>query len=128
MPKFVHIDIAADDPSRAIAFYGKVFGWAITKLDGPVPYWLVATDPKDPAAVGAGIAQRTEPWQAATPTIEVESIDDTTSNILAAGGTIVVPKTAIPGVGQLVTFRDTEGNIMAALEPDATNALMPPAG
>ena len=37
MPKFVHIDIAADDPERAAAFYKNAFGWTIDKLEGPVP-------------------------------------------------------------------------------------------
>lgn len=42
MPKFVHIDIATDDPERAAGFYEKVFGWGVRKLEGPVPYWLKA--------------------------------------------------------------------------------------
>ena len=41
MPGFVHFDIAADDPERAAGFYNRVFGWTITKLAGPTPYWLV---------------------------------------------------------------------------------------
>jgi predicted enzyme related to lactoylglutathione lyase len=43
MPKFVHIDIAADDPRRAVDFFSKVFGWSARKLEGPVPYWLLST-------------------------------------------------------------------------------------
>jgi predicted enzyme related to lactoylglutathione lyase len=120
MPKFVHIDIAADDPERAAGFYEKVFGWTISKLDGPIPYWLVKTS-DDPGAVGAGIAKREEAWQGATPTIEVTSADDCAARIEAEGGTIVVPKTLIPGVGFLVTFKDTEGNIFAVLEPSGDN-------
>lgn len=126
MSKFVHIDIAADDPQRAAGFYREVFDWSVQKLEGPTPYWLVATDPGDPAAVGAGIAQRSEPWQAATPTIEVASADETIDKVKRAGGTIVVPKTTIPGVGLLVTFKDTEGNVMAALEPDRNNPFVAP--
>jgi predicted enzyme related to lactoylglutathione lyase len=116
MPKFVHIDIAADDPERATRFYGNVFGWNIRKLEGPIPYWLVSTS-DDPAAVGAGIAKRGEAWQSATPTIEVPSADDYAARIEKEGGTIVVPKVLIPGVGYLVTFRDTENNVFAILEP-----------
>jgi len=121
MPRFVHIDIAADDPERAVAFYAKVFGWTATKLEGPMPYWLIATDPGDPTAVGAGVARREAAWQSVTPTIDVASADDSAARIVAEGGSIVVPKTLIPGVGYLVTFKDTEGNVFAVLEalPDS---------
>ena len=121
MPKFVHIDIAADDPDRAAAFYREAFGWVVTKLPGPVPYQLVATDPDDPAALGAGIGKREQAGQHTVPTIEVDSADDYTKKIEAAGGTITQPKQFMPGVGNLVGFRDTEGNDFAILEPSADN-------
>jgi hypothetical protein len=120
MPKFVHIDIAADNPERAAGFYEKVFGWSIRKLEGPVPYWLIATS-DDPADLGAGIARREEAWQSTTPTIEVESVDDYGRKIVDEGGTIIVPKVLIPGVGHLLTFKDTEGNVFAILEPAEGN-------
>lgn len=121
MSKFVHIDIAADNPQRAADFYAKVFGWKVKKLEGPVPYWLVSTAPGDPEAVGAGIAKREHDWQKATPTIDVSSADDYARKIEEAGGTIVQPKAVIPGVGSLVGFRDPEGNDFAILEPSADN-------
>ena len=118
MPGFVHIDIAADDPERAVAFYEKVFGWTSRKLEGPMPYWLIATarSAAGGQAGGAGGARREEPWQSVTPTIDVASADDTAARITAAGGTIVQPKMLIPEVGYLVTFKDTEGNVFAVLE------------
>jgi hypothetical protein len=116
MPKFAHIDISADDPARAVEFYRSVFGWTPTKLEGPMPYWLMATDSSDPNAVGAGIGQRTEPWQTVVPTIDVSSADEAAAGIVKAGGSIVIPKTRIEGVGYLVTFKDTEGNVLAAME------------
>ncbi|MFZ2099098.1 MAG: VOC family protein [Oricola sp.] len=116
MPKFVHIDIAADDPERAAGFYHEVFGWNIRKFEGPMPYWLVSTS-DDPAAIGAGIAKREEAWQSTTPTIEVTSADEYAARIEKEGGAIIAPKVLIPGVGYLVSFRDTENNIFAILEP-----------
>lgn len=90
----------------------------------PVPCWLVG--PGAAEGIGAGIAKRSEPWQTVTPTIEVASADDNQRKIIEAGGTIIVPKPLIPGVGKLVTFKDTEGNIMAILEPDQANPFVPP--
>jgi predicted enzyme related to lactoylglutathione lyase len=119
MPGFVHVDIAADDPERAATFYRNVFGWTVSKLDGSQPYWLVT--PPDGSGPGAGIAKRELPWQTVTPTIDVASADAVASAVVKEGGTILIPKTAIPGVGELVTFRDTEGNVLAALEAAASN-------
>jgi predicted enzyme related to lactoylglutathione lyase len=117
MPGFVHVDIAADDPERAAKFYNRIFGGKISKLDGPIPYWLVT--PPDGHGPGAGIAKREKPWQKATPTIDVASADAVATEILAQGGKILIPATVIPGVGKLLTFADSEGNIMAALEAAA---------
>jgi predicted enzyme related to lactoylglutathione lyase len=125
MPRFVHIDIAADDPEREASFFRDVFGWTVTKLDGPVPYWLLNPSPNDPTAVGAGIAKREQAWQTVNPTIDVLSVDDVTAKIETAGGTIVVPRTTLPGVGVLVTFKDPSGNIFSILEPVIANALAP---
>lgn len=128
MPNFVHIDIAADDPERATRFYEKVFGWTIQKLEGPTPYWLVSTaaKPGEEGGIGAGVAKREEPWQTVTPTIDVSSVDEYAQKIEAEGGTIIVPKTLIPGVGYLLTFKDTENNVFAILEPVEGNPFAGP--
>lgn len=119
MPRFIHIDIAADEPERAVDFYTRVFGWEAQKLEGPVPYWLIRATSAgaDDAIVGAGVAKREEAWQTATPIIDVPSANDFARRIEAEGGSIVQPKTLIPGVGYLVSFKDTEGNVFAILEP-----------
>jgi hypothetical protein len=119
MPRFVHIDIAADDPQRAGDFFAKVFDWRVKKLDGPMPYWLVDTGAGPDAGINAGIARREEASQSTTPTIEVSSADAYAGRIVAAGGTITRPKTLIPGIGHLVTFKDPDGNVFAILEPVA---------
>ena len=41
--RIVHFEIPADDPGRAIAFYGKAFGWTFDKWDGPMEYWMIKT-------------------------------------------------------------------------------------
>jgi predicted enzyme related to lactoylglutathione lyase len=124
MPGFVHMDIAADDPERAAQFYETVFGFAVTQLPGPEPYWLV-TPSEGP---GAGIGKRSFAWQKLTATIDVADADAAARAVVAAGGRILIPKTAIPGVGDLVTFEDTEGNVLAALQSAPGNPFTPPAG
>ena len=116
MPKFIHIDISADDPERAAGFYRDVFGWTVEKAEGPTPYWLIATS-DDPGAIGGGIGQRSEAWQTVIPTIDVDSVDAFEKKLVTAGGTVVTPKQSIPGIGILLNFKDPEGNIFSILEP-----------
>ncbi len=42
MPKIIHFEISADDPTRASAFYERVFGWRINKWEGPLTTGLSA--------------------------------------------------------------------------------------
>jgi predicted enzyme related to lactoylglutathione lyase len=42
MPKIIHFEISADDPTRASAFYERVFGWRINKWGGPLTTGLSA--------------------------------------------------------------------------------------
>jgi predicted enzyme related to lactoylglutathione lyase len=125
MPHFVHIDIAADNPERAARFYGDVFDWPVTKLEGPVPYWLLGTG-QDGNGIGGGIGKRDRSWQSMTPTVEVPSADDYAKKITEHGGSIIVPKTSMPGVGDLVTCRDPDGNVFAILEPAAEVPVVEP--
>ena len=52
-------------------------------------------------------------------TISVRSIDDTAKAVLASGGAVIIPKSIIVGVGALMFFRDTEGNVFGAMEFDS---------
>ena len=52
-------------------------------------------------------------------TISVASVDRAIKAIEANGGTIVMPKATIPGVGTLIFFKDTEGNIAGAMQYDS---------
>ncbi|MBK7140837.1 MAG: VOC family protein [bacterium] len=123
MYRVVHFEIHAENPDRAIAFYSGCFGWKFQKWDGPMEYWMIITgDPKTPGIDG-GLTRRMGTIDGhaviAYPcTIQVDRIDDMQSKVQSAGGTIVVPKCAIPGVGWLFYAKDTEGNIFGVMQPD----------
>jgi predicted enzyme related to lactoylglutathione lyase len=43
-PGHIYFEIQADDPSRAINFYSKIFGWKFAEVKGlPVAYWTIET-------------------------------------------------------------------------------------
>jgi predicted enzyme related to lactoylglutathione lyase len=117
MPRPVHFELPADDPERAVKFYETVFGWKIQKWEGPVDYWLVVTGEAPEPGIDGGIGRR-DPGMEARNTIGVSSVDEYVDKIQAAGGEIVAPKMAIPGVGWLAYLKDTEGNEFGIMEDD----------
>ena len=122
MSRVVHFEIHAGDPEVASSFYSTVFGWKISKWDGPVEYWLVST------GEGPGIDGGIVPRRGGVPlvdaavnayvcTIGVASLDVTQAAILRTGGTVAVDRQEIPGVGLLAYFKDPDHNIFGVLQP-----------
>jgi predicted enzyme related to lactoylglutathione lyase len=121
MPRVVHFEISADDPQRAIQFYENAFGWKIEKWSGPTDYWLVMTGPQDEPGIDGGLTKRNSPEERVTNTIDVDSVEAYVDKVVAAGGQVVVPPHAVPGVGYLAYCADTEGNVFGLMQdnPDA---------
>jgi hypothetical protein len=126
MPRVVHFEIHATDPDRAVKFYETVFGWSFTKWDGPADYWLIGTGPDDQRGINGGLLRRhgaaPAEMQAVNSfvcTVDVPAVDDYVVKATAAGGSIAMPKMAVPGVGWLAYVKDTEGNILGMMQMDA---------
>jgi predicted enzyme related to lactoylglutathione lyase len=103
-----------------VKFYEKVFGWKIVKWEGPVEYWLITTGKENEPGIDGGLSKRTETESnpSTVNTIDVSSVDEFADKVQKNGGKIVVPKHAVPGVGWLVYFKDTEGNMFGMMEAD----------
>ena len=122
MPHLVHVAINADDVERAKTFYERVFGWTFSAW-GPPTFYQIRTGPagETPPVRAALQGRRTFEGQAPIGyecTIGVESIDETARKVAAAGGSVVLPKSIIAGVGALMFFKDTEGNVFGAIQFD----------
>ena len=117
MPRVVHFEFHADDPERAVRFYQQVFGWKIAKWEGPVPYWLVTTGEDTEPGIDGAIAQRTGD-ETVYNVIDIPSVDEFVQRIVAAGGKLVSPKQAVPGVGYAAYCADTEGTVFGLMEED----------
>lgn len=123
MSKVVHFEIPADDAPRAAKFYGNVFGWKVTKW-GEQDYWLIDTGTKDKGGIDGGIAPRAGLFKnkggvsSFVVTIEVKDIEETAKKVKKAGGEWADDGGLIHGVGFMQYFRDTEGNLFGALQPD----------
>jgi predicted enzyme related to lactoylglutathione lyase len=129
----VHFEIPADEPERAAQFYRELFGWTIDKWEPPlaqpdamrgVDYWLISTVPTDGQGrptrpgVNGGMMKRTSPGQPPANYISVESVNDYGHRAEGLGGQVVVPKTAVPGMGWFCYIKDTEGNLIGLWETD----------
>jgi predicted enzyme related to lactoylglutathione lyase len=122
MSSVVHFEIPADDVERAKKFYGELFGWKIEKINDPTPmeYWVVMTGrPEGTNAIDGGMLKRQMPGQHVTIYVDVPSIDESTGKVKKLGGQVIVPKTAIPGMGYFAVCLDQEDNGFGLWQNDA---------
>jgi predicted enzyme related to lactoylglutathione lyase len=125
--RIVHFEIHVADPERAIKFYAAVFGWAFPKWMENPPYWGVMTAAEGSQEVGingglmkrrGGSPQEGAAVNAFVCTVQVDDYDSTHEKIVAAGGSIALPKQAIPGMAWQGYYKDTDGNIFGVHQPD----------
>src|SRR5687767_7618296 len=106
MDKVVHFEIPTDDLARAKEFYGSIFGWQLQTIDD-MDYTIAMTTavdeqtqlPTEPGAINGGMMKRSADTPSPVLTVGVDSIDDSMKRVEAAGGTVVTPRTEIPGMG-----------------------------
>jgi uncharacterized protein len=120
MPTIVHFEIPADDIERSKKFYSELFGWKIEKFPGETPageYWMLTiTDDKGNRILGGGMHKRMHPEQQIINYIDVKSVDEYSSKVENLGGKVVMPKTAVVGMGYFALCVDTENNNFAIWE------------
>jgi uncharacterized protein YndB with AHSA1/START domain len=115
LAKVIHFEIPAEKPEKAVKFYENVFGWKISKWDGPFDYWLVTAGEDDEPGINGAIMLK-EPGDIVRDTISITSFDEFAQKIENHGGKMVTEKMEIPGMGFTGLFQDTEGNIMGIIE------------
>lgn len=120
-----HFAIHTDDTERAKAFYENVFGWGFHSY-GPSDFLQIKADPSENSELIGALQARSyspvpEKIIGLECTIAVEHVDDVIERVKAGGGKLLMPKTAIPYVGWIAKFLDTEGNLICAMQYD-TNA------
>ncbi len=119
----VHFEIHATDPERAVTFYEQVFGWTFERW-GELPYWLITTGDTGPGIDGGLVPRQGPPPAEDGPvgsfvnTIDVGDLDAMVHAVTDSGGTIAVPKHAVPSVGWLAYCKDTDGNLFGLMQSD----------
>ena len=112
----VHVEIPANDPKAASAFYREVFGWEIMTPPGYESYPMFRAE----GGPGGGFTTAGSHFEAVRYTVgellihlASMDIDADLRRIQANGGQVVQPKSEIPGVGWWAVFKDPSGNKLA---------------
>jgi predicted enzyme related to lactoylglutathione lyase len=107
-------------------FYAKAFGWQTQMLGPEMNDYVVVTTteyddsgPKKPGAINGGFFLKKDDWPSQYPSvvIAVDDIDKSMKTVVDAGGKVLGDPMKIPGVGDYVSFIDTEGNRVSMLKP-----------
>lgn len=113
-----HFEIPADDMASLEGFYSSVFGWSFERMSGPFEYDFIKTSEEN---LGGGMMMRQDPHQVPVNYICVESIDETLELATKRGAKIIVPKSAVPGMGWYAVLFDPQRNSFGLWQDD-TNA------
>jgi uncharacterized protein len=128
MARVVHFEIHADDLDRASRFYAELFGWQITKWDGPMEYRMIVTGPENTPGINGGLMKRMHPVSgndgviAYVCTVDVNDLDEHVARGVGLGAAVALPKMPVPGVGWLAYLKDTEGNVFGLMQADPNAA------
>lgn len=109
-----HFAIEADDVERAKLFYETVMGWSFSPW-GPPNFYLI-----NGAGVHGALQERREPLPKGRKGLEctfaVGDLNEVSSKLVAAGGSLTSQSFTIPEVGTLVRVSDTEGNELILMQ------------
>ena len=100
MNTVAYFEIQSSEPSREIRFYEAVFGWKFSREPvSPVEYYRIQTN-----GIHGGLLKRpaaVPPTNCGTNafvvSLQVENYDSVNDLILKHGGTVALPKFAVPG-------------------------------
>ncbi len=125
MSRPIHFEIHAADVARARDFYSAVFGWSFEDWSeyAGMPYFGATTGPDDQPGINGAIMQRMADQEpaginGAVLTLGSGDFDADHDKIIAAGGTVALPKHALPGMAWQGYYLDTEGNVFGVHQPD----------
>jgi predicted enzyme related to lactoylglutathione lyase len=111
--EFAWDELVCDNPSKALAFYGELFGWSTKPMDmGPMgTYHLLERGEQQVGGIlKKPMAEAPSAW---LTYVNVAKVDDSAKQAEKLGAKVVVPPTDIPNVGRFAIITDPQGATVA---------------
>jgi uncharacterized protein len=105
-------ELSSPDPDASASFYGDLFGWTTTPMEGSeTPYLVIQT------AAGRSNGGIQTPMAADTPPFwlvyfATDDLDGALAKVQAQGGNVLMPATDI-GVAKIAVVQDPQGAVFA---------------
>jgi uncharacterized protein len=119
-------EFASAEPAATRRFLEKVFGWTFRSVKMPMGEYLAY---ETPGAGRGGIRPlRADENAHSIAYVRVEDLDAALVRVQRAGGTIVLPRVDVPGMGSFFWFRVPGGPLLACWQdlPATPNASEEP--
>jgi uncharacterized protein len=128
MDSIVHFEMPYENRERMAKFYESVFSWQMQMFGEEMGNYVLATTtdsdekgPKNSGAINGGFFPKQPEAQYPSLVVAVDDIKKSMKKVTDEGGMVLGEPVEIPGVGQYVSFTDTEGNRLSMLQPIPRN-------
>lgn len=120
-----YFDLTVKDVAAARRFFETVLGWEFERFPMPYEYYRITAGPPEEAGIDGGIgaiedAPASDGRSRVNLTVPVPNLDEFISKIIASGGAVIEPRTAIPGIGWYATCAEPGGLMFGILEADSS--------
>lgn len=122
--KPTYFDLTVTNVGEARKFFEKVLGWRFEKFDMPYEYYRIHAGPEGEFGIDGGIGStRDAPLSGGRAmtqvTVPVADLAEVLTRVVGNGGSVVEPRTPIPGVGWYATCAEPGGLRFGLIEADA---------
>lgn len=109
-----HFELMTADPAKCRSFYGELFRWQFD--DASMPGYTLIHPGVEPSG-GLFEKPAAAPGPCMNVYFHVEDMDAALAKAAQLGGTVLVPKTDVPGVGHFAMITDPEGITFGIMQP-----------
>lgn len=126
--KPTYFDLTVADVNGARRFFEQLLGWQFERFPMPYEYYRITAGAPDEPGIDGGVGAIADTTlSAGRPmtqlTIPVPDLDAYLKRVVAAGGSIVEPRTPIPGIGFYATCAEPGGLKFGLIQADPSAAL-----
>ncbi len=109
-------ELNTDDPKKAVAFYGELFGWTVETMDvGTGPYHVIKVGDASIGGISGkppGTEKMPSMWGSY---VTVDDVDKIAKDCARLGGKVCMGPMDIPTVGRMAVLQDPQGAVINAI-------------